>query len=191
MDLPAPRAEPVDADEVTEQLSKLIQSAATALGWDGTVVGPVTILGRRVGVIAELDPEVHAQRQASGWPPVVDRFEVAQWDWPELAAQVPAPAVRVAGVIAPAKHWLTGLFRAAVFARSWPTAVLLPRDYARICVPPAVQYRVGVLGVTSGEVDVLRECPRPPDRSWLPATERWALEVVYDALLTQPVREAP
>ena len=190
MDLPAPRVEPVDAHEVTEQLSGLIRAAATALGWDGTVVGPVTLLGRRVGVMAELDPEVHAQRQASGWPPVIDRFEVAQWEWPELAALVPAPAVRVTGVIAPSKHWLTALFRASVFARSWPTAVLLPHDYARVCVPPAAQYRVGVLGVTGGEVDVLRECPRVPDRVWLSAVERWALEVVYAELLTQPVREA-
>src|SRR5262249_59138898 len=44
---------------------------------------------------------------------------------PILEHLVPTPAVRLSGIIAPARHWRTGLTSAAPFAELCPTALLL------------------------------------------------------------------
>ena len=61
--------------------------AAARLGWHGTVLPPMTLLGRRVVVVAELLADAHAERICLGRGPVADRPTVATWVWPELAGQ--------------------------------------------------------------------------------------------------------
>ncbi|MGH3849598.1 MAG: hypothetical protein ACRDRT_07840, partial [Pseudonocardiaceae bacterium] len=41
--------------------------AAAVLGWEGAVLPPAALLGRRVVVVADLLEEVHERRIASGW----------------------------------------------------------------------------------------------------------------------------
>lgn len=181
VDLPAQR----DPD-LTAALAKLSGDAITALGWEGTPIGPVTVLGRRVVLAVELLPDVHAQREATGWEPVIDRAEVTMWAWSELSRNTPRPAVRLQGVLAPATHWRTALFGCAPFVRMCPTAVLLPWDTAKMCVPDASLLRVGVVGTQGGNIDVRRDPTwRAPDRVCLDGVQRWVLEVAYHETLTR------
>ena len=180
-DLPAPR----DPD-LTGALAKLSGDAITALGWDGTVVGPTTILGRRVVLFVDLLPKAHAHRRATQCGPVIDRDEVSMWSWPEFAQDAPPVAVRLYGVLAPGTHWRTALFGCSAFVGMCPTAVLLPWDAAKVCVPDRSLYEVGVVGTQGGQVDVRREPKFNELRKHgdLDAVQRWVLEVAYAATLT-------
>lgn len=177
-DLPAPR----DPD-LTAALAKLSGDAVTALGWEGTVVGPVTLLGRRVVLVVDLLPEVHAHRQTTKWPPVTEWTELSMRA--DLVGDAPPPAVQLRGVLAPGTHWRTALFGCAPFVGMCPTAVLLPREAAKACVPDRSLHRVGVVGTQGGQVDV-RRTPKPPhpDRVELDTVQRWVLEVAYAVTLT-------
>jgi len=77
-------------------------------------------------VVADLLTDAHAERICLGCPPVPDRATVATWVWPELAPRVPAPAVRIVGVLAVARHWRTGLVATVPFSRYAETAIVLP-----------------------------------------------------------------
>jgi hypothetical protein len=120
-----------DAVEVLSAPDHLASAAVGALGWDGVVLPPMVLLGRRVVVVANLINEVHERRISSGWGPVTDRVSVSTWNWSEMQHLVPPPAVQLSGVIAPARHWRTGLTGAAPFAGLCATALLLPAHIAR------------------------------------------------------------
>lgn len=183
------------APETVEVLSApdhLARAAASALGWDGVVLPPMVLLGRRVVVVASLLGEVHERRLNSGWRPVTDRVSVSTWEWPEMRQLVPAPAVRLNGIIAPARHWRTGLTGAAPFAGLCPTALLLPAHIARNveCLSHAEYYGPTVLAaagphdVDPDAVDVVhvgrtRAVATTPST----VTTRWVYEMVYDRLL--------
>jgi hypothetical protein len=150
------------------------------------------LLGRRVVVVANLIGDVHERRVSSGWGPVTDRVSVSTWDWPEIQHLVPTPAVQLSGIIAPARHWRTGLTGAAPFAGLCPTALLLPAHIARNieCLTHAQYYGPTVLAAAGPDdvdheaVDVVhvgRSCPVAPTRST--TTSRWVHEMVYDRLL--------
>ncbi|MDQ3905722.1 MAG: hypothetical protein M3300_09835 [Actinomycetota bacterium] len=183
------------APETVEVLSApdhLAWAAASALGWDGVVLPPMVLLGRRVVVVADLLGDVHERRMRSGWRPVTDRVSVSTWDWPEMRHLVPPSAVQLRGIIASARHWRTGLTGAAPFAGMCPTALLLPAHIARNveCLSHAEYYGPTVLAaagphdVDPDAVDVVhvgRTRAVPPT---LPAvTTRWVYEMVYDRLL--------
>jgi hypothetical protein len=187
-----PRIWSPDTVEVLSAPDHLARAAASALGWDGVVLPPMLLLGRRVVVVASLLDEVHQRRMSSGWRPMTDRVSVSTWDWPEMRHLVPPPAVRLGGIIAPARHWRTGLTGAAPFAALCPTALLLPAHIARNveCLSHAEYYGPTVLAaagphdVDPDAVDVVhtgrtRAVGRPP----LTATTRWVYEIVYDRLL--------
>ncbi|MGH3940364.1 MAG: hypothetical protein ACRDTG_17360 [Pseudonocardiaceae bacterium] len=168
----------------------LAQAAVGALDWSGTVLPPAALLGRRVVVVAELRPEVHAQRKACGWGPVTDRVSVSTWGWPEMARVAPPPAVRLHGILAPARHWRTGLTAVAPFLGMCPTALLLPPDVARDirCLAYADRYGPTIVAAAGrydpDGVDVVRT----PRIGSFPATppnplSRWLHELVYDRLL--------
>ncbi len=181
-----------DQAEILSAPDHLARAAAGALGWDGMVLPPMVLLGRRVVAVATLIADVHERRVRSGWGPVTDRVSVATWDWPQMRHLVPAPAVELSGIIAPARHWRTGLTGAAPFAGLCPTALLLPAHIARNveCLTHAEYYGPTVLAAASQHdvdpeaVDVVHVgrsravATTPPT-----ATSRWIHEMVYDRLL--------
>jgi hypothetical protein len=182
-------AEPV---EVLAPPDHLAHAAVDALGWDGVVLPPMVLLGRRVVAVANLIADVHQRRISSGWGPVTDRLSVSTWDWPEMRHLVPAPAVELSGIIAPARHWRTGLTGAAPFVGLCPTALLLPAHIARNveCLTHAEYYGPTVLAAAGPDdvdpeaVDVVHA-----GRSRAVATAqptkitRWIYEMVYDRLV--------
>jgi hypothetical protein len=183
------------APETVEVLSApdhLARAAASALGWDGVVLPPMVLLGRRVVVVASLLGDVHEHRMKSGWRPVTDRVSVSTWDWPEVGHLVPPPAVHLRGIIAPARHWRTGLTGAAPFAGLCPTALLLPAHIARNvqCLSHAEYYGPTVLAAAGPDdvdpdaVDVVH-VGRTRAMATTPSTvtTRWVYELVYDRLL--------
>lgn len=184
----------LDTAEVLSAPEHLACVAAVALGWEGVVLPPMVLLGRRVVAVAELIGEVHERRISSGWGPVTDRVSVSMWGWPEMSHLVPAPAVALRGVIAPARHWRIGLVGVAPFVGLCPTAVLLPADVARDggCLSDAEYYGLTVLAaagprdVDPGGVDVVhvgRRRPVATTSSSLAVASRWVHELVYDWLL--------
>jgi hypothetical protein len=182
-----------DHDEVLSAPDHLASAAAGALGWEGIVLPPMVLLGRRVVAVARLIDEVHDRRHRSGWGPVTDRVSVSTWDWPEMRHLVPAPAVELSGIVAPARHWRTGLTGAAPFAGLCRTALLLPAHIARNmeCLTHAEYYGPSVLAaagphdVDPEAVDVvhvgrLRTAAQLTHHT---ATSRWVHEMVYAQLL--------
>lgn len=175
---------------------EIAQEAAAVLGKDGVVLPRQTLLGRRVHLVARLRPDVHAERIATGMPPVIDRASVSTWTWPELAHEAPAPAVEVLGVIAIARHWRTGLAWAVPFARYFDAAMVLPdtamltHDYVNNCLPRARAYGLDVLSVGDDNI-VQRDLPGRPERMMLAddALSRWLNEIAYEQLLA--VDEVP
>jgi hypothetical protein len=152
----------------------------------------MVLLGRRVVVVANLLGDVHERRLRSGWRPVTDRVTVSTWDWPEMQQFVPPPAVRLSGIIAPARHWRTGLTSAAPFAGLCPTALLLPAHIARNveCLTHAEYYGPTVLAaagphdVDPDAVDVVHAGrARAVVPTCLTTTTRWVYEMIYGRLL--------
>jgi hypothetical protein len=177
--------------ELPAPVEDLAQAAAVRLGWQGTVLPPMTLLGRRVVVVAEILPDAHAERICLGAEPVADRATVSTWVWPELAGRVPPPAVRILGVLSVARHWRTGLVSAVPFGRYAETAVVVPwwaattHDYLVNCLPRARKFGVNLLTADpegSTELDLPSTLESPQlERD---ATSRWLNEVVYERMLT-------
>jgi hypothetical protein len=159
------------------------------LGWQGSVLKPMTVLGRRVIMVAELLPEVHLERTLRGWGPVTERLSVAMWSWPELADTAPDPAVRICGVIASARHWRTALIAASPFAGLAPTAMLLPPGPAREpdCLAQADFYGAAVVATADRDrVDLVQPGRRGRLATAVSTTiSRWVYEVVYDKLVAE------
>ncbi|MGX7823716.1 hypothetical protein ACTG9Q_01345 [Actinokineospora sp. 24-640] len=196
--LPAQLAPPV---ELPGPVAELAEDAVAALGWAGTVLPETTLLGRRVCLVAELLADVHAERICLGQEPVTDRASVSTWAWPELAGQVPEPAVRIVGAVAVARHWRTGLANAVPFLRYGDAAVVLPttavltHDYLANCLPRARAYGVAVLaaepdGDTCAGVQV--DLPGRGERAFpeVDALYRWVCELAYEQLLDTAAQPA-
>jgi hypothetical protein len=179
-----PQVELPDSDEV------LAKEAAAQLGWHGEVLPRMTLLGRRVFVVARIRTVAHAERIATGAGPVTDRTTVATWAWPELARTAPPVAAEIVGVIGVARHWRTGLASVVPFARYGQAAMVLPQsavltaDYVDNCLPRARVYGVGVLAADEQalvEMDLAARTDRmvlEPD-----AVSRWVQEMAYEQLL--------
>jgi hypothetical protein len=176
--------------ELPASVGELAHEAATLLGWNGTVLPEMTMLGRKVCVVARLRTDVHAERIAMGIGPVADRATVDTWTWPELAATAPAPAAEIIGVLAVARHWRTAMASAVPFARYGEAAMVLPspailtEDYVANCLPRA---RVYGLGVITADPDAMIDIDLEArgDRILLDedAVSRWVNEMVYEELL--------
>ena len=176
--------------ELPGPATELAAAGAGQLCWSGVALPPTTVLGRRVVIVAELLPDVHAERICLGLTPETDRATVATWVWPEFAGRVPAPAVRIVGVMAVAKHWRTGLASVAPFARYGDTAVVLPssviltEDYLTNCLPRARTYGVAMVSAdpdTGVDVDLPGRCERV--LAFEDAVSRWVNEVAYAQIL--------
>jgi hypothetical protein len=137
--------------ELPASADELARAAAAQLGWNGVVLPEITILGRKVCVVAKLRTDVHAERIAMGAGPVADRATVDTWTWPELAGTAPAPAAEIVGVLAVARHWRTAMASAVPFARYGEAAMVLPspailtEDYVGNCLPRARAYGLAVV----------------------------------------------
>lgn len=176
-------------------VERLAELSVETLGWSGSVLPPLKLLGRYIVPVAELVPDAHAERLCNGADPVLDRTEIATWVWPEMQDRVPPPAARISGILAPAKHWRSGLTAAVPYARFTNTAVVLSktatveRDFLFSCPPRARQFGVAVLGAETERVRVA-----VPGRSFddappvePTAVSRWINEVVYEQLLATEV----
>ncbi|KAA9166751.1 hypothetical protein FPZ12_000625 [Amycolatopsis acidicola] len=176
--------------ELPASTSYLAGAAAAQLGWEGVVLPEVTILGRRVCVVAKLRTDVHAERIAVGIGPVTDRTTVATWTWPEFARTAPAPAAEIVGVLSVARHWRTGMASVVPFSRYGEAAMLLPtsavlsKDYVDSCLPRARSYGIAVVSADE-HANVERDIPGRPERTLLPqdSVSRWINEMVYEQLL--------
>jgi hypothetical protein len=198
-----PRWGATDGDIVTLPLSDTPQSkfsdsrlaaiaplARKQLGWQGVWLPPMTLLGRRVVVVAELVPDAHAERLCLGYGPVPDRTTVATWVWPEMAERVPPPAVHIVGVLAMERHWRTGLASIVPFARFGDTALVVPGhvgltyDYLVNCLPRAQQFGIGVLTAEpDGELTVDLPCRARQSRVQQTPVTRWLNEILYERVL--------
>ncbi|HEX7662229.1 MAG TPA: hypothetical protein VF444_22410 [Pseudonocardiaceae bacterium] len=179
------------APELPAAVEELSVHAATRLGWHGTVLPQMSLLGRRIVVVADVLTEAHAERICLGYEPVPDRATVSTWVWPELAGKVPPAAARIQGVMAVARHWRTALASVVPFARYAETAIVLPwwaastHDYLVHCLPRARRYGVSVLTADPEAVtDIDAPATAEPPATELDATGRWLNEAVYEKLIT-------
>lgn len=176
--------------ELPASTSFLAGEAAKRLGWDGVVLPEVTMLGRKVCVVAKLRTDVHAERIAVGYGPVTDRATIATWTWPEFAVMAPEPAAEIVGVLAVGRHWRTAMASALPFARYGEAALVLPasavmsRDYVDNCLPRARDYGIAIVSADPDAV-VTRDLEGESERLTLPedAVSRWMNEMVYEQLL--------
>jgi hypothetical protein len=182
--------------ELPASVDELARAAAAQLGWNGVVLPEITILGRKVCVVAKLRTEVHAERIAMGAGPVADRATVDTWTWPELAGTAPAPAAEIVGVLAVARHWRTAMASAVPFARYGEAAMVLPspavltEDYVGNCLPRARAYGLAVVTADPNAVVDL-DLEGRTERVVLAEdpVSRLVNELVYDHLLR--TAEAP
>ena len=185
--VPSPLVPPV---ELAAEVDELAAAAARGLGWQGVVLPEMKLLGRRICLVGQLLPDVHAERICLGQGPEVDRATVSTWAWPEFAGRVPEPAVRIVGAVAVARHWRTGLVNAVPFLR-WcdaamvlPMSVVLTNDYLVNCLPRARAYGVGIVSSVPGpEVDL--DLPGRAERApaAVDGTQRWLAELAYEQIL--------
>jgi hypothetical protein len=183
---------PMPPVELPPMPDRFAPQVAVELGWDGCVLQPMTVLGRRVIIVAELVEDVHRDRVLRGWAPVIERMSVAMWTWPEYADDAPAPAVRINGVIASARHWRSALTAASPFAGIAGTALLLPPGPAREpkCLEQAEFYGAAVVATADRDrVDLVqpgrRGCRGRVATAVSTTISRWVHEVVYDRVLAE------
>lgn len=176
--------------ELPASVERLAAMAAARMGWQGTVLPEMTLLGRRVIAVARLDTVAHAERICLGMPPVLDRTTVSTWTWQEFAATAPPPAAELVGVLGVARHWRTGLASAAPFARYCETGVVLPwsvamtQDYLVGCLPRARRYGISVITADpDGDVNLDQIGRREIIPTEPSAFTRWVNEQVYQRLL--------
>lgn len=189
-------AEVVPPGPLPKSTLELAEEAAAQLGWNGVVLPEMTLLGRKVHVVARLRADTHAERIATGMGPVIDRTAVSTWLWPEMAHTAPAQGAEILGVLAVARHWRTTLAWAVPFSRYHNAAMVLPgsiamsHDYVNNCLPRARAYGLGILTVDDAAV-VRPDLAASPERTILADDEisRWINELVYERLIA--LDEAP
>jgi hypothetical protein len=169
--------------------------AASVLGWAGVVVEDMRLLGLRITVVADVDQQVHADRQASGWEPITDCTTLALWeDWPEHP-MVPPSAVRLTGFLARGRRWQQAMHRAGGFVGFGSTAILLEPNSAPtpVCMMTAHYYGVGVIRSTpTGAVELVQEGRHGPVSTARPnAISREAEELVYREILNRGLAVVP
>ena len=167
-------------------MQPLLHQAASALGWRGTVVPDVAVLGHQVSAVVRVREDVHEWRSANGWPPQADPSWFRSWFEPTVHDQLPVSAVELVGGLVGESTVDRALQSCGTLMTLAPCAVVLPGPQGRESWPliELDYYGIGVVAVTeSGSADLLVP---PEDRS----TEfgpslfgRWLLEVLYDRVL--------
>lgn len=179
-------SEDVNAEKLA--LEEHVPAAVALLGWEGTLVGPLWIAGRRVSTVVSLIGPVHETRQTAGWGPVVDRLSVEALSAMPGLGPLPPVAVHMVGVVSTVKHLSTARHSVFPLSTMCPAAVLMRRARrAEMCVPEqrGLLGRLGVVAVDDQEsVDVLREPLHPHTYpTQYEVYRRWVLEVMYERAL--------
>jgi hypothetical protein len=164
----------------------LLQSAASALGWDGVVVSDVPALGWRVSVVARIRADVHRWRTRNGWPPEPDPAWLRSWFVPGVNDRMPLPAVDLIGTLVMSPPTDRALHACGTLITLAPCALVVPD--ATDCDPWRLTelnyYGLGIvsLGTDGSPVVVVR----PENRSTEFGTSlfgRRLLEVLYERVL--------
>ncbi|MCS7476117.1 hypothetical protein ACFFQW_08965 [Umezawaea endophytica] len=152
---------------------------ARALGWVGTVVPRVKVLGVVVDVVVRVDVVAHAARRAG---PVLDRDVLATWEWPEAVRE--PEVVRLVGVVATGTHW-RGALRDAVRLSGFCAVAIVGVDEERCRLECAY---AGVGLVVEGTVVVVPRGGRAVGARRR-TLDRWVEELVYQRLIVDGVLE--
>ncbi|MGH3943368.1 MAG: hypothetical protein ACRDTG_33050 [Pseudonocardiaceae bacterium] len=186
---------------MTDQLALPLQTsrnvlvrAVELLGWDGTVLAELTLLGCRVVPVVALDTYVHHARWSSGYGPQRDRDVLEIWDWPQAAGHVPASPLTLSGVLIRAGTWRRGLAAARTWRGFGPTSVLTgPDETDETCRLEFQLPGVGLITTDAEGIPALRVAPaagrQPPARRRV--LDRWVEETLYEHALTTDAYPIP
>lgn len=174
------------APQLPAQQNDLIK-AVELLGWVGTVLPELTLLGCRVVPVVALDEDAHNARQSSGYGPQRDRDVLEMWDWPQAAGHVPATPLALSGVLVHAGTWRGGLAVARTWRGFGPAAVLTgPAKTDDSCLLEFQLPGVGLVTADAAGTPALRVAPaagrQPPARRRV--LDRWVEETLYEHALT-------
>lgn len=186
----------LDANADKLVLEQHVPDAVRLLRWEGTLIGPLRIAGRRVSAVVDLIDPIHQFRLDRNLPPVVDQTVIAAHTQIPTLGKLPPVAVQLVGVIAPVKHLGTARHSVFPFSLMCPAAIVIRRHPRQgPCVPEYRSGLLGRLGVVAvddqGSVDVLRD-PLNPHRysSDYEVWRRWVLEVMYERVLNHHAEAA-
>lgn len=146
------------------------------LGWSGTVVPRLKVLGVCVDAVVRVDHDAHARRVG----PVLDRDVLATWEWPEAVRE--PEVVRLVGVLAGGGHWRRALADAVRLSGFCPVAVVGVDDER--CRLECAYAGVGLV------VDGLVVVAAPGSRAVgarRRTLDRWVEELVYQRLISDGV----
>ena len=159
------------------------RTAAGVLGWSGTVVPRMKLLGVRPDVVVRVDHAAHARRLATGDAPVLDRDVLATWEWPE---SVRAPeVVRLVGALGTGTHWRRALGDAVRLSGFCPVAIVGVDDER--CRLECAYAGVGL--VADGRLVVPTSGGRAVGARRR-TLDRWVEESVYQRLIADGVLES-
>ncbi len=166
-----------------------LKHAARALGWRGSLITDIDVLGARFSAVTRLRPEVHRWRTAHGWHPHTDPARLNSWSEPAEHDHVPVAAVDLVGVLVTVSKARKGLRACGSLMTLAPCAIVLPgaHPYQPWPLTELDFYGVGVVrSDDSGPADVV--LPPEDRRSEFGATlfGRWLLEVLYCRMLDHP-----
>jgi hypothetical protein len=154
-------------------------TTADVLGWSGTLVPRLNVLGVSVDVVVRVDRAAHAARRAG---PVLDRDVLATWEWPEVVRE--PEVVRLVGVLATGTHWRRALGD-AVRLSGFCAVAIVGVDDERCRLECAF---AGVGLVVDGVVVVEPRGGRAVGARRR-TLDRWVEELVYQRLIVDGVLE--
>lgn len=158
-----------------------LRTATDALGWSGTVVPQVKVLGVWADLVVRVDHAAHAARQASGHGPMLESDVLAMWEWPE-ARRAPE-VVRLVGLLVGGTSWRRALTSACRLAGFGPVAIVGVDDER--CRLECSYFGVGLIGVDGALVEAGRSGRSEGARRR--TLDRWVEESVYARLIADGV----
>lgn len=163
-----------------------LEHAARALGWRGTLITDVDVLGARFSAVTRLHPEVHRWRATHGWHPRTDPAGLHSWSEPAEHDHLPVSAVDLVGVLITVGKARKGVRACGSLMTLAPCAIVLPAEhpYQPWPLTELDYYGVGVVRTgPHGPADLLLS---PEDRRCefgASLFSRWLLEVLYGRML--------
>jgi hypothetical protein len=162
--------------------------AVSALGWDGTVISEVAVLGQRVSAVVRLRADVHRWRTENGWPPAPDPSWFHSWFEPTFHDVVPVPAVELVGILIDESSADLALAACGTMMTLAPCVVVVPEPAS--CDPwPLIEldyYGVGLVSCAGDDSAVVEVSPENRVEEFgMSPFSRWLLEVLYHRLVSQ------
>ncbi|AHH94397.1 hypothetical protein GCM10010174_21300 [Kutzneria viridogrisea] len=162
--------------------------AVSALGWQGTVISEVAVLGQRVSAVVRLRADVHQWRTANGWPPAPDPSWFHSWFEPTFHDVVPVPAVDLVGILISESDADQALEACGTLMTLAPCAVVVPErgEYDPWPLIELDYYGVGLVTCAGDDSASVQVQPENRAEEFGPSPfSRWLLEVLYDRLVNQ------